>query len=142
MLNNFMAIHVVRHHMRDDRLADVTFWDDGLIVFSYRFGHIHPALVGELDRLSRDISHSGVVQFAPEHLDEPLHVMAWYEPGGSPDAPLTARAGPGDGYGLPPFWEIQIRGDMIDPALVREVNEYAMPRGCSLLVPFGESVPT
>lgn len=142
MLHNFMAIHVVRHVMPDDRLANVTFWEDGLIVFSYRFGHIHPALVWELDRLSRDISHSGVVQYEPDRRGGKPHVMAWYEAGEGLAVPLHARAGPGDGYGLPPFWEIQVRRDMIDPALVREANEFSLPYGCSVLVPFAESVPT
>lgn len=133
----YTTLHYLRHYMHDDRLAQVVFAEDATVLFAYRYGHIAPALVHAMASLSRDVATSGVLQLDLSNRGRPPKLMCWLEPGtlDDDDPVMNARIGPGDDNGLPPFFEVQIRSEHIDPALVREMNEYAFPEVCGVLVP-------
>lgn len=128
----YRTIHVARHYIPQDRLARATIEDD-VILFSYRAWHIHPALLAGVSELSQDIAWSGILDLEVDHTPEAPPIMAWFEPGNLA-IPMRPRVGGASGN-LPPFFEIQCRADMIDPALVREINEKVLPWVCSFLVP-------
>jgi hypothetical protein len=138
---DFAVHHVLRHHMPDDRVINVKFWDDGMIVCEYRYGYASRLLVSRLDTLSHGITGSGILQLDWDLRGQPPQLMCWME-AGDLGIPVAARVGEGDGYRLPMFFEIQIRRDEVDPAVVRELNEIALPEICGVLLPYGSAVPT
>jgi hypothetical protein len=136
---DFAVHHVIRHHMPDDRVVNVRFWDDGMIVCEYRFGYVTPLLVRELDTLSHGITESGVLQLDWALRDRSPQVMCWFETGDLA-IPVRARVGEPDGYSLPMFFEIQIRPKDADPAIIRELNQVILPSVCGVLLPYGSAV--
>lgn len=137
-----MTLHYLRHYMPDDRLALTSFFEDGTVIFEYRYGFIAPALVYAMASLSRDVAHSGALQLDYSNRGRTPKLMAWLEPGtlADDDPIMKARIGSGDGNGLPPFFEVQIRSEHVDPELVKEMNEIEFPAVCGVLVPSGAEV--
>jgi hypothetical protein len=127
----YRTLYVTRHVMPDDRLADVHLAADGSLVFSLRAWHIHPALVQAMGDISRSFSNSGIIELCT-NADRPPGILAWLE-SGNLAAPLVPRIPAAIDGRL--AIEIQVSQDMIDPALMREMNEHVLPYVCSLLVP-------
>ncbi|HYF71776.1 MAG TPA: hypothetical protein VD864_03090 [Nocardioides sp.] len=131
----YKTIHMIRHVMPDDRLAHLLVSQHGgigMADFFYRAGHIHPALAREMADLSGAVADTGLYDLDPFREPHGAEFEAWFEvvpPELAEDRPLRARFGE---LG----WEMQIRGDMVDPALVKELNEIVMPKVCGLLVPW------
>lgn len=126
----YRTLHVVRHVMPGDRLATLAVEDDAM-VFAYRAWHISPTLVRDMGDLSRSVAACGVLELDPDHGPSDLPIMAWLE-SGDLDVPMRPRIAC-DATRL--CFEIQVRRDMIDPALLREMNEIILPIACGLLVP-------
>ncbi len=125
---SYRTFHVIRRVMPDGRLASVHLDDDGVIVFGYRAGYVHPQLVRAMSDLSAQVSESGAVDLAEAGGEDiaaafevvhsglllPTQVMAW-------------RVGPALTF------EMQCREGLIDPAMIRELNSEVMPWVCSRL---------
>lgn len=125
----YMTYHVIRYCLSDDLLAQATFWPDGVIALEYRAGLIHPALVRRMSAISKEVAHSGAFRLDYGQRESPPELSAWLEPGELGDDLMRMR------FGLPPFFEVQVRADMIDPALLREVNDTVLPAVCAVLLP-------
>jgi hypothetical protein len=134
---SYQTVHMIRHVMSDDRLAHLKVSQHhGIKIadFFYRAGHIHPALVRDMGELSQAIAETGLYDLDPFRDPSNADFEAWYEivpPDLADDMPDPMRAKYGQCG-----WELQIRGDLVDPALVRELNENVMPTVCGLLVPW------
>lgn len=133
-----MAYHTlwaVRHVMPDDRLATATVdVDADVIVVALRYGYVHPALARSMAAYSKAFADSDAFDLAGGPPGAPW-VSAWFE--GVADERHTAdglmRASmTGSG---PWAFEVLVRRDMIDPAMIRELNLEVMPTACGLLVP-------
>lgn len=125
----FQAIHMTRLCLPDGRLANVRTNGDGLL-FEYRKWHAHPALVRQLDELSRGIAESGVFDFDP--LGSEPFIEVWYErvPGDLMGDRIMVPRISGRLY-----IELQCRAELIDPEVVREINEEVMPSVLGMIVP-------
>lgn len=123
----YRSLHIIRHVMPDDRLAEAHMDEDGVVVVNYRYGHIHPALMRDLWSMSTGLG--AILEVKPDP-DRPPMVQAWLTSGelGMPMRPRLVSS-------LPLSFEIQVRRDLVDPALLREMNEVAIPFVCGLLVP-------
>lgn len=134
---SYQTVHMIRHVMPDDRLAHLKVSQHGgigMADFFYRAGHIHPALVRDMADLSRAVAETGLYDLDPFRDPVDADFEAWYEvvpPELTDDLPDPMRAKYGE-LG----WEIQVRGDLVDPALIKEMNEVVMPTVCGLLVPW------
>ncbi len=126
----------MRPVLPDDRLAHTEVSDNGVMTFAYRTEHIHPLLFRDLAELSRHITRSGMFDLDLSRAgQEPLFTV-WMEldpaTDWAPDRVLASRVSNRNG---PPSFELRIRDGAIDPALMREMNEYAMPLICGALIP-------
>lgn len=131
---------IERWHIPDDRLARATLWPDGWIIFEARVGHVHPELWRRMGAMSEAVAGAGVLALDYDHADLPPAMMAWIEVGDGEADIMGMRVGPGDGFGLPPFFEVRCRSEHVDPAFVRELNEIVFPQVCGVLVPSGVDV--
>lgn len=131
----YRSLNLIRHVLPDDRLANVRIDPDGVIVTEYRYGHIHPAFVAELNWLSKQIADTGVYDLDPARIgqtDGEPSVIAWMAPGlMSEILDMHVVTVPGMPTGL----EVRLRADHVDPALVREINDYVYPVISGVLVP-------
>lgn len=133
----YQTVHMIRHVMPDDRLAHLVVSQRGglgMADFFYRAGHISPALAREMADLSRAVAETGLYDLDPFRSPVDAEFEAWFEvvpPELADDMPGPLRSRFGD-LG----WEMQVRGDMVDPELIKELNEIVMPRVCGLLVPW------
>lgn len=133
---------MVRHYLPDDRLAYATVTpgvdgEEGVLTFGFRAWHIHPALVAGLHQFGDALANTDLYEFDLDRTGEPSELCAWFEavperlmPRGrimTPhiDAPPNAL----------PCFELRCRADLVDPALIREVNEHVLPWMTSLMVP-------
>lgn len=128
---NYSTTHVVRRVMPTDRLAVAQLEKDNTLVFSYRAPFIHPALVHDMGLLSGAVAQSGMLDIAPVVPRRPPHLIAWLSRDFDLEQPMRPKV---DVTDLISF-EIRCRADMIDPALLREVNEQVLPIVCGILVP-------
>jgi hypothetical protein len=132
----FRALHIVRFCLPGERLAH-TWTDtrdgDAALFFEYRAGYTHPALVRELGQLARGIAESGVFDFDPAGGGEPC-LDVWYErvPGEYlGDRILVPRIGSGSRL----FIELKCHADLVEPEVIRELNEEVMPSALTGIVP-------
>lgn len=135
---------MVRHWLPDDRLANarITPGVDGntdVLTFGFRAWHIHPQLVADLHVFGEDLANTDLYEFDLDRRGGPSEVLAWFEavpehlmPAGKTMTPHV-DAPPG----ALPCIELRCRADLIDPALIREVNEYVLPGLMSVMVPAG-----
>lgn len=131
----YRTVHMVRHAMPEDRLAVARVGESGgdqLLTFAYRAWRIHPALVHEMGDLSSHIAEAAVYDLDLLREGAPPVFTCWFElmaPESAPrDRLMTYRI---TEYG----WELALRSDLVDPAVVRELNEHVMPTVCGILVP-------
>lgn len=133
----YHTVHMIRHVMPDDRLAHLVVSQQrgiGMADFFYRAGHIHPALAREMAEISRAVAETGLYDLDPFREPVGAEFEAWFEivpPELADDMPGPLRPRFGE-----MGWELQVRGDMVDPSLIKELNEVVMPRVCGLLVPW------
>ncbi|MFE6222990.1 hypothetical protein [Streptomyces sp. NPDC057854] len=131
----YRTLWIVRHVMSDDRLAEVKIdIDDGVIALALRHGHIHSALARQMAAFSHAFAEVGPFELDPGHVTQRPDLLVWFErvDGRFTDGePMRMYFG---GRG-PWFFEILLRDDLVDEALVREMNEDVMPTACGLLVP-------
>ncbi|MGW0682907.1 hypothetical protein ACWD2L_06035 [Streptomyces sp. NPDC002754] len=138
----YRSICVARHWLPDDRLAHtvITAGADGepdVLTFGFRAWRIHPALVAELNDFGAALANTDMYEFDLERVGGPSEVCAWFEavpehlmPPGEimtphVDAPPNAL----------PCIELRCRADLIDPDMIREINEYVLPQLTGLMVP-------
>jgi hypothetical protein len=136
---SYRCLHVVRHVLPDDRLVNVRV-EDGLQIFEYRAWHIHPALVARMRVDSEQTARAGLLDFDVTRVGgPPTAVTAWMALDGTIEEPMTWNVHPTSSM---PDLEYRIRSDMIDPALLREMNEEALPfvLGAIVLVRHDETV--
>lgn len=128
---SYDTIHMVRRVMPTDRLAVAEVAQDGIVTFSYRAPFIHPALVRDMGELSHAVAATGMLDLVPDIPGHPPHLISWLSRDFELEEPMRPRVTVTD---LISF-EIRCRADMIDPALLREVNEQVLPVVCGILVP-------
>lgn len=127
----YRTVHMIRHHLPDDRLAHLTVGDGGVITFAYRAWRIHPALVRDMHALSASVAESGVYELADGPVMSKVAV-AWFQTDQGLAVPLAHRVSIDGGVAM---FEMRARADMIDPALLRELNEFVLPEVCGMLMP-------
>jgi hypothetical protein len=132
-------LHIVRHVMPNGRLVSARLDDDGVIIFEYRDRHIHPDLVHAWSGLGAAIGYSGLLERVEREPVRPPLVQAWAE-SGNLGIPMTPRIHLLDG--MPLAFEIRVMEEMIDPALLREMNEETLPHVCDFLIPTAPAPPT
>ncbi|GGR51838.1 hypothetical protein [Streptomyces roseolus] len=130
----YRTLWTVRHVMHDDRLAQVKIdIDEGVIALALRYGHIHPALARQMAIFSQAFAEIGPFELDPGHMTQRPELLVWFErvdkrfTDGEPMRMYFGGRGPW-------FFEILVRDDLVDEALVREMND-VMPTACGLLVP-------
>lgn len=133
----YRTLWIARHVMPDDRPAYVKVDaepDEGLISVAIRRRCIHPALVRSVGIFSEAFAQAGPFEMDPGHESQPPELQAWFEAADgrfTDDEPMRMYFG---GRG-PWFFEILVRDDLVDEAVIRELNETVMPTACGLLVP-------
>ncbi|GHG09967.1 hypothetical protein [Streptomyces hydrogenans] len=133
----YRTLWIVRHVMPDDRLATArvdTDPEEALITLSLRYGYTHRALVRQMAIFSSAFAEAGPFELDPGHVMQRPELQAWVERTDrrfTDDEPMRMHFG---GRG-PWFFEILVRDDLIDEAVVRELNADVMPKACGLLVP-------
>jgi hypothetical protein len=133
----------LRHVLPDDRLVNIRVSDnertgEHIVQFEYRKWYIDPGLFHDIHELSRHVSRSGALEFEPTLLGHKPLFDAWFEIVPAERLPLTDQPMAfriGRDEGQRPYFQMLCRQGTIDPAMVRELNEYAMPYVCSGLVP-------
>jgi hypothetical protein len=125
----YRTIHVVRHVIPDGRLVHAKI-EDGVVEFAYRAWRIEPVLVQAMGLLSSRVAAAGIFDLDPAGGEPALSV--WFE---AADIEPLMDYRVGQFEGMPPFFELWVRKDHIDPAMVRELNEEVMPLVCGALVP-------
>lgn len=129
----YSTTHIVRRVMPKDRLATAKIDDDGNVTFAYRAGYVHPTLVHDMGMLSSAVAQSGLLTLVPQIPEHPPHLIAWLSRDPGLEQPMRQVVEVTD---LISF-EVRVRADMIDPALLREVNEQVFPIVCGVLIPAG-----
>lgn len=133
----FQVLHVIRDTVPDGRLVRLVTLDH-VARFEYLAGHINPLLVGDINELSRHVARSGLFTYEVDRLGAEGAFRAWLEPGNpdymAPGQTLQIRL-PRAHPEAPPSFEVWCRSDMIEPEVLREMNEVALPAVCSVLVP-------
>jgi hypothetical protein len=138
---HYRTLWVVRHVMPDDRLATVSINpapgrdpDTATIAIALRYGHVHADLAQAWSALSKSFADHGPFELDPDHDVRRPELQTWIErvdERHTGNAPMQAYFG---GVG-PHFFEILVNKDLVDPALIREMNEEVMPVACGVLVP-------
>lgn len=139
---HYRTFWVVRHVMPEDRPAHVTTdLTTGDIVLSLHQGFVNPQLAHTMAEFSRGFAESNLYDLDPVRdifkPDKP-ELIAWFEGVDQyflGDQPMQVFYGGRS----PAFFEILVDKDMIDPAMIRELNDHVMPTVCGLLVPFGHT---
>lgn len=127
----YRSSHILRHWMPDDRLAWSTIEDDGF-TFHLRAGRIAPALVAQVRDLSAATAALGLFDLAVDGTPRAgPGVVAYFGLSERIELPMEVLVRCNGGF----EFEIALRSDMVDPALLRELNEEAMPRVAGLLAP-------
>lgn len=131
----YRTLWVVRHVMPDDRLAQAQVDpDDGVITIALRYGHIHRDLARTMAIFSMMFAQTGLFELDPGQAGQRPELQAWFEQTDerfTDGDPMRAHFG---GRG-PWFFNLLVRDDMVDKALIREMNEEVMPIACGILVP-------
>lgn len=136
---HYRTLWVVRHVMPDDRLAHTSVdLDRGTIALALRHGKIHPVLANAMRQFSQAFARSNLYDLDPTRMpdvDRP-ELIAWFE---AVDDHLLDGQPLQVFYGgkSPAFFNIIVDKSLVEPALLRELNEEVMPPVCGLLVPFG-----
>lgn len=131
---DYRALWVVRHVMPDDRLAYGRVDTNGIgtITLGLRFGYIHHGLTWALSLYADALSGAGFFDLDLRRATDRPDVQVWFE---RVDERFT------DGYPLqmyvggrrPLFFEFLVRDDMVDSALISELNEDVLPDIVGLL---------
>jgi hypothetical protein len=139
----YRTLHEVGTNLPDGRAVDLEI-KDNLLHFVYQAGRVDPDLVRDLDELSRHMTRSGLLDIRPDRLiqaPDPLFKVHF-------EAVRRSAANMAQGFGTRigqdrkiPFFEIYCRWDLIDPVVIREMNEEILPVVCSVLVPVVRQVP-
>lgn len=132
---DFRTSFVVRHVLPDDRLANGKIDPERrIITLEMRWGYVHPALVRDFNIISSAVNDSGLLAFDPD-LPEPgiQSEMVRVEPWLTDDEPLLLR--PTSLTDRCITFEILAHENLIDLALVREMNQYAIPDVCKVITP-------
>jgi hypothetical protein len=127
--------------MPDDRLVQVSL-RRSLIVDSFREGHIHPALLRDLEEFMRHAGRYSLTEVVPELAGKPASFDVFYErvdPHLLPLRTFSFSRGRDDGR---PWYGIHVRSDMMSVALARELNEVAIPENLGAIqLPDGQRLP-
>lgn len=137
----YRTLWVARHRLPDDRLVHAAVELDGGaeadIHLAVRKGRINPVLARAMAEFSHAFAQAGVFQVDPEQPGKPPELQVWFE--GIEERylgnlPMNVHYG---GAGSK-FFTILVDEDLVEPALLREMNEEAMPEVCRYLVPTPE----
>lgn len=128
----YRTLYVVRHWMPDDRLARAKIEDD-VVTFELRSGHVSPALVAAMSRVSSQVAATGALDLRPG-LTGPgiqgrlFRVEDWLTGG-------EAMAMHGRLHEGVVSFEVLVHEALVDMPLVREFNDEAFPVVCCALIP-------
>jgi hypothetical protein len=133
----YRSYWLVRHYMPDDRLATLALNEEGgriRMTFAFRFGLIHPALVRAFATFSNSFEDAHILDFDWSYGTQHPEFQAWFtrvDEAHTGGEPVEAFVGGKDSI----FAEMLTHKDLIDPAVIRELNEEVMPSVSGLLVP-------
>lgn len=139
----YRTLWVVRHVMPDDRLVHAKMEPEdehAVIALALRNGKIHPDLAYAMAEFSKAFAQTGLYEVDPGRTTEVPDLQVWFEGvgehlmGGLPMRPHYGGVGPH-------FFTILVDKRMVEPALLREMNEEVMPMVCGILVPTSYATP-
>ena len=122
----FRVIQMLRRVMPPDRLATVSVSEGEALLFAYRHGYVHPHLVAAMNQLGQQIVDSDLFTLAPEGLYVPQYSISF-------ERTSKVRGRMHCHVAEDPMFEIACRSDLIDAAVIRELNETVMPQTTRLI---------
>lgn len=133
---NYRTIYAIRYVMPDNRLAHVKLLDGGEFLIGIKQRKIHPALLGEIAKLSDDVADAGIFTFDGEATEPAVDVAAWFD-----RVPEEQLQGPSSTMwprvrfiqGGPIFFETLVHEALVAPEVVTELNVEIMPTVCGTL---------
>lgn len=132
---DFRTSFVVRHVLPDDRLANGKIdYDRRVLTLEMRWGYVHPALVRDFNIISSAVNDSGLLAFEPDLTGPGIEAeMVRVEPWLTGDEPLLLLTTNITDRCI--TFEILAHEKLVDLALVREMNQYAIPDVCQVITP-------
>lgn len=139
----YRTLWVVRDHLPDGRLVSVAVGDGEAgaeVTMAGRPGVVQPVLWRAMAAFSGRFAETGLYDLDLAHAARPPDLQVWFE--GVEDRllgnlPLNVHYGGASSR----FFTILVDRDLVDTAMLREMNEEVMPLICGLLVPTSSSRP-